>query len=546
MNRVGRIAVASCLCGSIGVAVAQAQGRGGGVWTTTAGDAQRTSSVRTDAKISKESMGRPGFQFLWKRQLEPRPSPAALTQPVFSAPGFITYKGFKGLAYLGGASNSVYAVDYDLNRTFWSRTLEPSTPGTAACPGGVTAITETTALAPAGGVRLGLPPARAGGAAGAAPAAAGGRGAGGRAAGGRGRAGGAGAGRGAVAALYVVSGDGALHSLNLMDGTDWFLPAKLLPAANAKVVGAVLAEGGMYVATADNCGGVPNGVYAMDLTPAPVAAAVPGGVPVAPNATPASTAVMKWESRGGSIVGIGPALGTDGTVYVATGDGDYSSTSFSDSIVALQPGTLAQKDYFTPGKTPFTTSPIVFELGGQELIAAANADGKIYVLDSKSLGGADHKTPFASFDGAAPGVQRITGLATIEADSARWIVMAGTWTGSPQTPKDFVAAGLLTLDNGVVNIDRRWMSPQTSPQLTPAIVNGVVFGLSAGVRPNAGASAKNAVLYAIDLATGKELWNSGAAITAVAAGVGPAVDDGQVYVVGTDGALYTFGFVVER
>jgi PQQ-like domain len=553
MNRLGCIAVASCLCCLMGAGLARAQGRGGAVWTTAGNDAQRTSAVRTDARISTESLGRPGFQLLWKRQLDAATGPSGLTQPVFSAPGFITYKGFKGLAYVGGGSNAVYAIDYDLNRTFWSRKLDvPATPGSDACPAGLTAITEVTQLAPVGPLRLGGPPAgraAASPAAGPAPARAGGGGAAAPAGrGGRGR-GGAGGGRGsrnAVSALYVASSDGMLRGLNLMDGTDWFLPAQLLPAANAKIAGAILADNTMYVGTAGNCGGVPNGVYAMDLTPAPGPVSAPGSLPLPPPATPASTAVTRWVTNGGDVVGMSPALGTDGTVYVATGDGDYSSTAFSDSIVALEPGTLEQKDYFTPGKTPFTTSPVIFQLEGRELIAAANQDGRVYVLDPASLGGADHKTPLASFDAASPAVQRITGLATIEADSGRWIVMACTWIGSPQTPKDFVAAGQLTLENAVVSFDRRWISPQTLPQLTPAIANGVVFGLSAGERSSAGTPARNAVLYALDLATGKQLWDSGTAIQSVVGGVGPAVDDGQVYVVGKDGALYTFGFVVER
>ena len=58
--------------------------------------------------------------------------------------------------------------------------------------------------------------------------------------------------------------------------------------------------------------------------------------------------------------------------------------------------------------------------------------------------------------------------------------------------------------------------------------------------------AKPAVLYALDAATGKELWNSGTAITAPVFGVGPSGGDGQVYVVSHDGTVYVFGMPVER
>ena len=63
----------------IGAAVAvSAQGRGGAAWTTVGGDAQRTSFVRTDPKISLSAMQAPGFQFLWKRKLDND----RLTQPL--------------------------------------------------------------------------------------------------------------------------------------------------------------------------------------------------------------------------------------------------------------------------------------------------------------------------------------------------------------------------------------------------------------------------------------------------------------------------------
>jgi len=54
------------------------------------------------------------------------------------------------------------------------------------------------------------------------------------------------------------------------------------------------------------------------------------------------------------------------------------------------------------------------------------------------------------------------------------------------------------------------------------------------------------VLYALDGATGKELWTSGTTITSSGRGVGPSAGDSQVYVVTIDGTLYTFGMPMER
>ena len=70
---------------------------------------------------------------------------------------------------------------------------------------------------------------------------------------------------------------------------------------------------------------------------------------------------------------------------------------------------------------------------------------------------------------------------------------------------------------------------------TPIIVNGVVFALAGG---NAGA---NAVLYALDPATGKELWNSGNTITSTAS-AGMSAGTGQVYVVTSDNTVWHSAF----
>ena len=84
-----------------------------------------------------------------------------------------------------------------------------------------------------------------------------------------------------------------------------------------------------------------------------------------------------------------------------------------------------------------------------------------------------------------------------------------------------------------------------------AIVNGVVFALSSGEfrSSDALATAKRsskAVLYALDSATGKELWNSGDAITSFVHSGGLAAGGGRVYVGGHDGTQYAFGFPMEH
>jgi outer membrane protein assembly factor BamB len=87
------------------------------------------------------------------------------------------------------------------------------------------------------------------------------------------------------------------------------------------------------------------------------------------------------------------------------------------------------------------------------------------------------------------------------------------------------------------------------------IINGVVFALSSGeVRSNDSKltaaervrRSSPAVLYALDSATGKELWNSGKAITSFVHGGTLSGGGTQVYLETYDGTLYAFGFYIEH
>ena len=66
-------------------------------------------------------------------------------------------------------------------------------------------------------------------------------------------------------------------------------------------------------------------------------------------------------------------------------------------MVALTAKDLKVKDWYTPsaaGKT-LNAGPVVFPYKDKELVAAPGKDGSLVLLDSKSLGGADHQTPLA-------------------------------------------------------------------------------------------------------------------------------------------------------
>jgi outer membrane protein assembly factor BamB len=96
--------------------------------------------------------------------------------------------------------------------------------------------------------------------------------------------------------------------------------------------------------------------------------------------------------------------------------------------------------------------------------------------------------------------------------------------------------------NGKPALQTVWVSRDMMTPLAPIVTNGVLFALASGAQ-----SGKPAVLYALDAATGKELWNSGATITSPAsANAGMAVAASQLYFGTADGTIWTFGHYMEH
>jgi outer membrane protein assembly factor BamB len=333
--------------------------------------------------------------------------------------------------------------------------------------------------------------------------------------------GGVGAARGGNTNVYVVSSDGKLHALNAQDGTDMVPPIAFLPPG-AKAVGLILIDTVLYAATTDRCGGAPNALWAIEL------------------ANDANS-VTNWQPKA-AIIGDGPAFGPDGTIYLATGAGESPQAAAANSIVALDPKTLKLKSSFTaPRPVPFTSSPIVLASGGKTLVAAASKDGRIYIVD----GAAALVTSTAAIvgaDGEINGLARLDdGGVTRVVASVRGAIQPGSLAGSAGT-NGGVAAFTLFDENGKPMLKPGWVSRDLLSPLTPLVVNNVVFALSSG----SDQASKPAVLYALDGATGKDLWTSAGAITSPVRGIAPAAGDGQVYVVTSDGTLYAFGMPMER
>src|SRR6266513_2557646 len=153
---------------SASVAFLHAQGRGRGEWTTSGFDAQRSSWLRGDARLTKDAVQKGEFTFLWSMKIENASRQLnSLTPPVL-LDRLIGYRGFKSLAFVGGSSDRVFAVDTDLARPAWTTVLNYSAPtggqppSSVDCPGGLIAMpSRRTALvsgtpAAGGGGRAGV------------------------------------------------------------------------------------------------------------------------------------------------------------------------------------------------------------------------------------------------------------------------------------------------------------------------------------------------------------------------------------------------------
>ena len=118
-------------------------------WMTDGSDAQRSSWIRSDNKIKKEAMEKPGFQFLWKMKVKSDPKQLNNLTAPSTLDRLIGFRGFRMLGFFAGAENKLFTLDTDLGRMEWEKTLTvaPSTaPSTLACPGGLTTSVARPAL----------------------------------------------------------------------------------------------------------------------------------------------------------------------------------------------------------------------------------------------------------------------------------------------------------------------------------------------------------------------------------------------------------------
>lgn len=536
---VSALAVATPICAQ----------RGGSDWMTSGYDAQRSRWVRADPKISPESVRAPGFQLEWKVPLKNEPRQLNSLTPPALFDFYISYRGFRTLGFVGGSSNNVIAIDTDLARIEWEKNLGSASGGpaaSAACPGGMTSevtrptVTAYPAMAGRRGAGRGQPAesavsepyqgsvplqsreARLARLAAAAPPP--------RPAANPRRAAPASPFSPVVRYVHAISSDGKFHSMYVSNGDEPDPPVQFLPP-NANAQGLLVFDDTAYVTTINGCGGVPNGVWSLDLN---------------------TKRVTQWESSANIAGSSGPVAGPDGTLYVAAG-GKLSS---------LDPRTLKEKASYTAGNRQFTTSPVVFEYGDdKDLLAIATNDGRVQLLDPTALGQKPlFETPaFSAADYAAGAL-----AAWQDDDETQWVLApaggltagsAGFASTNGQVTNGAIVAWKVVERGGAPALEPAWASRDMVSPLPPIVINGVVFAVASGEFRGGDANmtaaqraerSSPAVLYALDAVTGKQLWSSGDTITSFVHGGGLSGGGSRVYVSTHDGTQYAFGFPIEH
>ncbi len=603
------VVAASALAGS--AAFAQI-GRTGTQWSTALGDAQRTSSVRTDDRISVEAISKPGFTLQWKVKLDNPPRGVHGLGQGVTATGVTI---FVPMSIVTGSSNTVYGVDNDLGHVVWKRQFDAALPPPGdGCPGGISAgatrivpLTEATTSRPGfntGGGAVGYrsllgppgegvpvegrssapprssesPPApnapstardAAQAAAPALPQAPAPPAPRVRSAQDADRIPGSPRrtepqteaerraeefGFGFLfrpsGVVYVISSDGRLHVLGLPSGKDMQRPASFLPA-NAKWSSPIAIDTTMYTATTGGCGGAPHGIWAIDLDSE-------------------TKPVVSWKTDGGPMAGA-VAFTSGGTLIAAVGAGQITGDGKANAIVALDPKTLKVKDWFSQPTADFVTGPTIFRHNDREIVAAASRDGRVWLLDAESLGGADHARPLhvsktvlgtgATVSSAALATWRQSSPATSSpapaaqpaqtktTDAPTWILVpvAGRIASGAPSANGAISTGAVVAlkladSGGALALEPAWVSHNLTAPATPVIINSVVFTLATGVPATASDRGTPAVLHAYDGATGAPLWTSGNAMTTFASPGSLWAGYGQVYVGAHDGTLHAFGF----
>jgi outer membrane protein assembly factor BamB len=489
-------------------------------WLTWGHDQQRTGWNPSEKVLTKDTVSR--LELKWKTQL-----PTAAREEVLStvtAPLVANVNGPRGQVtrvFVAGSDNSVYAIDAGTGEIVWQRrfpnTLTAPAPPDYRCPNTQNA---TPVIDKAEGT------------------------------------------------IYISMSDGKLRGLNLVDGEDRMPPANFT-APFARNWSLNLIDGVVYSPTARGCADTPTRFTALDLKD-------PGrrtldfftsaGVP--PDSRNREDPSGAW-GRGGLV------LGPKG-IYAQTADGPYDPASgqFGETVVAVSLKTFRLVDSYTPANWEYlnrkdldmgSVSPVIFPFEKWTLLASVGKESAIALLDANNLGGADHHTPLHlsprwGNDEEMLHDRGVWGsMATWQDDQGqRWLLMPMQGPPAKDAPKFRTSYGdaqqgsimafqvLTDRNSGKPTLEPAWISRNMHAPDPPVVANGVVYALQTGKNATETRSAgkqpgTNAVLYALDAETGRQLYSSEKLIDSFTHFSEPVVAAGKIYVSTWDGKVYAFG-----
>jgi outer membrane protein assembly factor BamB len=492
-------------------------------WLTDGYDVKRTAWQRDEKTLSAASVK--NMKLLWKLKLDNEPRQMHSLFPPLIIGKLDTRNGPREVVIETGVSDNIYAIDVEKGELLWKKHFESTfTPpasggrgGGILCPGGITA---TPVIAPAS------TPGK--------------------------------------YTIYVASWDGMLHQLNAADGEDVAPPAKWMPP-NGKPYALNLFQNVIYTHTAQGCGGNPNMVYTFDL---------------------ASKKAGSWGPAGGGMWGrTGPAISSNGVMYTGTGDGrwDPENGIYGNGLIGvkLDPSTKVPllDDYYGPSNAEWLVkrdldmqvTPVIFDYKGKELMVDAGKECRLYLMDTGSIGGDDHRTPLQrtpllcneDVNFASAGIWG--SLASWEdAKGTRWVLTPiwGKKHSQFKAPiehgevKDGAIVAFKVEDKGgKPTLTPAWISRDMNRAEPPVIANGLVFAYGNGedtdqAYPDVGLDdvasrripgSTHAALYVLDAQTGKELWSSGDEIKSWNHWSGLSLANGRVYIATFDNYLYSYG-----
>jgi hypothetical protein len=487
-------------------------------WATFGHDSARSGWASEEKTLSPENVK--NLRLQWKQHVDNQSySLSALTAPVV-ATKVPQDGGVRSVVSVAGIGGTVFTLDAITGETLWTKPLRSMTTprkgglqGTFLCPNGVTAtpvIDKNTNTE------------------------------------------------------YVIAPDGSLYGLNLTNGKVAYGPVPFV-APYAKSWSLNLVNGNVYTTVSLGCGNGRSGVYSADVSSAQ------------------HSSVRQLFLSNAYTSGIwgrgGPVIGDNGKLYGGTADGDTdpSNGDYSDTVVAVSLQDLFIASYFLPANSAYlkkedmdvgSASPVFFAWKNRNLVAHGFKEGVVYLFDADHLGGRDHRTPlFASprlgndKEQCCEGSGIWGGLSYSRDEKGEaWLYVPMGGPPSAQAPKFPITNG----DNphGSIMAFKVAEDPKThDPVLEPGwisgdfhypdpavIANGVVFALSNGENPDQHGdesrrylNTRPAVLKALDAKTGKELYNSGDAMTAWVHFSGLAIADGHIYAVDHDSNVYCFG-----